>query len=93
MCTDNLTVLPFRTILKHYSETYGEHIMSKIVIVSEKDRLNGDFIDPTGYYIVDAFGSGVYFKTRSRSKAQAMSDEMYGKGKFTVRKSMIAVVS
>lgn len=88
-----LTLLPFRTILKYYSETYGENVLSKVVIVSEEDRFKDEFIDPATYYIVDAFGSGVYFRTRVRKKAQEICDSMYGKGKFTVRKSMRAVVS
>lgn len=75
-----------------YSAWYGDKLMKQIVVVQEKDRFEDEFKDPTAYFIVNGLGDAVYFKTRDRAKAQALSDEMYGKGFYTVKKSMKAAV-
>lgn len=45
------------------------------------------------YYFVNSFGDAVFLKVRSRSKAQEITDELYGKGFFTVRSLIRATVS
>jgi len=40
---------------------------------------------PSRYYIMDAFGFHVYVKARARDKAQAIVDEVYGKGFYKIR--------
>ena len=39
----------------------------------------------SGYYIIDSLNQYVWFHTRELSKARLASDELYGKGKYTVR--------
>ena len=57
----------------------------EIITVSQEERMDDDFQPPTSLFIVNAMGEGVYFKTRSRAKAQERADEVYGVGKYTVR--------
>lgn len=64
----------------------------KTVIVSEEERFDDEFKPPTKYFVVNALGEGVYFRTNSRQKAQEFSDELFGKGKYTVRVAMKASV-
>ena len=44
-----------------------------------------DYSVPSGYYIINALGWNVYFKTRDRIKAQEICNLVYGKGKYTIR--------
>lgn len=46
---------------------------------------------PTKYYIIDAFGNGVFFRTRDRAVAQQICNEIYGEGKFLVKQVLKAV--
>ena len=69
-----------------------EKIGGHLIFVSEEERLDDEFRDPTGLFIINAMGEGVYFKTRNRKKAQEMADMLYGKGKYTVRKAMKAAI-
>lgn len=64
--------------------------LKKIVVVSEEERMADEFIAPTKYYIVNAFGDGVFFRTRDRATAQSLSDEVYGKGFYTVKQIIFA---
>ena len=57
----------------------------EIITVSQEERMDDDFKPPTSLFIINAMGDGVYFKTRSRTVAQAESDRIYGAGKYTVR--------
>ena len=57
----------------------------EIITVSQEERMDDDFKPPTSLFIINAMGDGVYFKTRSRTAAQAESDRIYGVGKYTVR--------
>lgn len=66
-------------------------IEKSIVFVNEEDRYDEDFIEPTQYYIVTADGTGMYFRTRDRVKAQKWSDMLFGKGFYQVRKAIKAV--
>jgi len=81
-----------KELLDTYENWYGKKIMKKIVVVSEKERFNDEFKDPTAFFIINAFGDAVYFRTRDRLKAQEISDEMYGKGFYLVKRSMKAAV-
>lgn len=40
---------------------------------------------PSNYYIVNALGQCVFFKTKDRIKAQKKCDEEYGKGHYKIR--------
>lgn len=55
------------------------------VVLVPSEILDTDHKPPTKYYIVDCFGNGVFFKTRSRSNAQELCDILYGENFFTVR--------
>jgi len=64
----------------------------KWVEVLEEDRFAEDFKEPSTYFIVNAFNNAVFFFTSSRQKAQDMSDELYGKNHYIVRKVIRAQV-
>lgn len=69
----------------------------KVVVVktNEKDDPNFegpdfndiDFVEPSKWRIMNALGEMVYFCCQKREKAQEICDEMYGKGRYTVRTS------
>ena len=60
------------------------------IIVPCEERLHDlTFVDPTSWFIVNASGDGVYFKTRSKQKAQEAADLEYGIGKYKVRSVVI----
>ncbi len=40
---------------------------------------------PSNLYIINAMGDRVFFKTKDRAAAQQAADELYGKGRYTVR--------
>lgn len=76
-------------------QSYEEVIATigdKLVFLTEAERLDDDFVDPTGLFIINAMGEGVYFRTRNRIKAQEWADMLYGKGKYTVRPAIRASV-
>jgi hypothetical protein len=60
----------------------------EVIYISEDARGGDDFKPPSRFYIINAMGEGVYFKTHTRSKAQAKADEIYGKGKYSIRVEM-----
>ena len=70
---------------------YGKY-EKHIIIVSEEQRFDDDFKEPTRYFIINAFGEAVHFKTRSREKAQQWSDEIYGEGFYTIREVQRAIL-
>jgi len=60
------------------------------IIVPCEERLHDlSFTDPTSYFLVDCNGDGVYFKTRSKQKAQEAADLEYGIGKYKIRSVVI----
>lgn len=69
---------------------FGKH-EKNVVVVSEETRLTDEFKPPTKYFIINAFGEAVHFKTRDRSKAQQWADEIYGKGHYVVREAIKAI--
>jgi hypothetical protein len=64
----------------------------EVVYTSEEERMDDNFKPPSRFYIVNAMGEGVYFKTHSRAKAQDKADEIYGAGKYAVRVEIKATI-
>lgn len=62
------------------------------IVVPYEERFADTFIDPAKYYIVNALGDAVYYRTRSRQAAQDMADRDYGTGKYTIRVALTAQV-
>jgi uncharacterized protein (DUF427 family) len=50
-----------------------------------EDHNMDDFKPPSRFYIINALGDAVYFKTNSRVRAQEEADKQYSKGKYAVR--------
>lgn len=68
-----------------------DNIKKKMIVVPEQQRFEDDFRPPSLFYIIDCFGNAVFFKTRSRAKAQEMSDVVYGKQFYLVKQVMFAI--
>ena len=45
----------------------------------------GSLVAPSHFFIINALGEYVFFRTRLRAKAQEACDKEYGKGKYTIR--------
>ena len=58
-------------------------IKNTTVFVDNPDNLNY-YTSASGYYIVSAQGWKVYFKCRERQRAQAVCNELFGSGRYTV---------
>ncbi len=58
-------------------------IKGTTVFVDNPDNLNY-YTSASGYYIVSAQGWKVYFKCRDRKRAQAVCNELFGKGYYFV---------
>ena len=68
------------------SDAFDKYVTS----ITEQERENTeDFKHIAKWYIIDAMGDTVYFRKRERKDAQAICDEMYGKGKYTIKTSGI----
>lgn len=61
----------------------------KISVISYEQYTDYDFIDPATYYVVNALQEYVYFHTSKREVAQNKADDMFGKGRYTVKASKI----
>lgn len=57
------------------------------VFVDNPENLNY-YTSATGYYVVSAQGWKVYFKCRDRAKAQAIANEIFGKGVYTIQSKL-----
>lgn len=57
------------------------------IYVPEDEYNAEDFKPPASFFIMNAIGEAVYFKTRSRQKAQEAADNLYG-AKYRVRVEM-----
>lgn len=58
----------------------------KLLYVWESEVLDEDNYKPRGqFFIVDAFGGHLFFRTNSRSTAQCLCDEVYGENKYLVK--------
>ena len=82
------------SIVKKFCETVGidRKWADKVVIYDYEQLEKSNFKDPSKYYILNAFGDRVYFKTRIKSKARQWCDEIYGKGKYVIREVIRAEV-
>lgn len=65
----------------------------KTTTISEEERFSDNLNHPSRYFIVNAFGEGVYFHTRSRQTAQKWADILYGEGHYIVRAAIQASVT
>lgn len=63
----------------------------KLKYAYEADVLQDDYKPLGTYYVEDALGGRVYFRTNSRTKAQEYADYCFG-GKYKVRVEMKAAV-
>lgn len=70
--------------LEEWLEDANKKTKGRVSIVPA-EVLDTDHKPPTKYYIVDWFGNGVFFKTRSRVEAQKLCDLLYGEKFFTIR--------
>ena len=58
----------------------------KLVYVWEDEVLNEDLYKPrTQYFVADALGGHLFFRTNSRAKAQELCEKCFGAGKYTVK--------
>lgn len=64
----------------------------KGIVVPFEERFLDTFRDPAKYYIVNAMGDAVYYRTRSRQAAQDQADAEYGVGKYRIRVALKAEV-
>ena len=62
-------------------------IKGTTVFVDNPDNLNY-YTSVSGYYIVSAQGWKVYFKCRDRKRAQAVCNELFGKGAYTIQSKL-----
>ena len=62
-------------------------IKNTTVFVDNPDNLNY-YTSATGYYIVSAQGWKVYFKCRDRQRAQAVCNEIFSKGAYTIQSKL-----
>lgn len=77
---------------KQTYEQVIEQIGENLIFVREDEWQDDEFRDPAQYYIFNALGEAVYFKTRNRIKAQEWADQLYGKGFYIVKKAIKAAV-
>lgn len=57
------------------------------IVVSYEQYTDYDFIEPGSFFVMSATQDYYFFKTSDRTKAQAKCDELFGKGKYTVKTS------
>lgn len=58
----------------------------KLVYVWEDEVLNEELYKPrTQYFVADALGGHLFFRTNSRAKAQELCEKCFGAGKYTVK--------
>lgn len=73
--------------------TVDEIMDTKTTIITEEQRFDDETRHPSKYFVVNAFGEGVYFHTRSRLQAQQWANTLYGKGFYSVRATIKASVT
>ena len=58
----------------------------KLLYVWEDEVLNEELYKPKSqFFIADALGGHLFFRTNSRAKAQQLCDKVYGENKYTVK--------
>lgn len=70
-------------------ENLSKQEQSKVVDVA---TIEDDSRYPSKYYIINALGEYTFFRCRERDNAQELCNKMYGKGKYTVRTAIKAIV-
>ena len=63
----------------------------KVIVYSWEDVQKDEFRNPKTYYIINAFNNYVYIAALKREKAQLISDTIYGKGHYIVKKVVKAI--
>lgn len=56
----------------------------EIEVVEFEQYTDMDYREVSAYWVKNAFGQKVYFKTRSREIAIQTCDDLYGKGQYVV---------
>ena len=78
---------PYGTLDEAFPECKG-----KLLYVWESEVLDEDNYKPRGqFFVVDAFGGHLFFRTNSRAKAQHLCDLCFN-GKYTVKVVVRAAV-
>lgn len=57
----------------------------KTVVVTIEETQDPDFKEPSRWFVQNAMGDMVYFCCQKREKAQQACDDMYGKGRYTIK--------
>ena len=58
----------------------------KLAYVWEDEVLNEELYKPrTQFFVADALGGHLFFRTNSRAKAQELCEKCFGAGKYTVK--------
>ena len=58
----------------------------KLAYVWEDEVLNEELYKPrTQYFVADALGGHLFFRTNRRAKAQELCEKCFGAGKYTVK--------
>lgn len=66
-----------------------ENKLPETITFNFEEFTSMEFIPPAKFFIMDSMQNYVFVRTRSRSKAQEAVDQIYGKGKYTVKASSI----
>lgn len=90
---DESSETKFVPIDPEYLGIEDKKIIKKIVIHLEQDAWDDDFIPPAQYYFVNALGHHIYVRTNKRDTAQEVSNTLYGKDFYRVKRVIRAVVS
>ena len=67
--------------VKSPSDLFEENTVS----VTFDELQDEDFVRPSRYYFIDAFGNRVFIKKQSREACQKIIDEYFGYSKYTIR--------
>ena len=65
----------------------------EIEVVEFEQYTDMDYREVSAYWIKNAFGQKVYFKTRSREIAIQTCDDLYGKGQYVVSSGKVSKAS
>ena len=79
---------PFGVLDEAFPQAKG-----KLLYVWESEVLDEDNYKPRGqFFVVDAFGGHLFFRTNSRTKAQHLCELCFGANKYTVKVVVRAAV-
>ena len=71
---------PYGLLDQVFPEAKGKLVYVEESIMVDEDR----FRAPTQFFVSDALGGAMFFRTNSRTKAQELADYVYG-GKYKVK--------